>query len=114
MRGRSSINASRLRPLTFLLLHYESYRLGQCLKWKCSKAVVSLSLGFFDACVTQKESHHCFQHIGGFVHDITFQGPKGVLTRGPKNLLKNFIMKHAYGQCFLLKKIVSYRVNDQI
>ncbi len=43
-----------------------------------------------------------------FGHYITFQGPKGVLNRGLKSLLKNFIMKHTYGQSFLLTKVFSW------
>ncbi len=49
-----------------------------------------------------------FNILEGFGHYITFQGPKEVLNRGPKSLLKYFIMKHAYGQHFLFKKIFSY------
>ncbi len=43
----------------------------------------------------------------GFGHYITFQGSKEVLNWGLKSLFKDFIMKHAYGQCFLLKRFSS-------
>ncbi len=48
-----------------------------------------------------------FNILEGFGHYITFQGPDGVLNRGLTSLLKNFIMKHTYGQCFLIKKMFS-------